>query len=296
MSGAAETSPAARFELDWTPLGDHQGSFGDVALIPWDTDIFGFGVADFRPGSVRDLISDPSRLSPTLEQWAEKNSVELVGCRIPSHPSAGRALLEDSGFRFIEAQLRATIPQLKRAALDRPRITVRQAVESDHARIVEIAGSSFDLGRYHADPRFPRKLADRRYRVWMERALAKPAPETWIGVVGPVGAPAGFLLAERSGDGADIRLAAIDRGAPSIAGPELFRGALCELAARGLDRVTARISASNSAVLNIYSSLGFRFHDPETVSHWHHPGSSRFSISASARDEEDGPDGQEPDR
>ena len=295
MSGAAETS-SARYELDWTPLGDRQGSLGDVALIPWDTDIFGFRVADFRPGSARALASDPSRLSSALEQWAEKNSVELVGCRIPSQLSTARALLEDNGFRFIEAQLRATIPQLKRSVLERPRLTVRQAVDADHERIVAIAGSSFDLGRYHADPRFPRKLADRRYRVWMEHALASPSRETWIGVVGPVGAPAGFLHAERSGDSADIRLAAIDRGAPSIAGPELFRGALVEMAARGVDRVTARISASNSAVLNIYSALGFRFHDPETVSHWHHPGSSRFSISASAREKGDGPDGQEPDR
>jgi hypothetical protein len=28
----------------------------------------------------------------------------------------------------------------------------------------------FTLGGYHADARFPRALADRRYRVWIKRA------------------------------------------------------------------------------------------------------------------------------
>jgi len=51
----------------------------------------------------------------------------------------------------------------------------------------------------------------------------------------------------------------------------LFRGALRELASRGASQATARISATNTAVLNIYASLGFRFHEPELVFHWHAP-------------------------
>ena len=137
-------------------------------------------------------------------------------------------------------------------------------------------GSAFTLGRYHADPRFPRALADRRYRIWVERALTEPHPGTLVLVIGSEGAPGGFLHAEIDKGVADIRLAAVEASAAGIAGPELFRGALHEFASRGATQATARISAANSAVLNIYASLGFRFDEPEIVFHWHRPNAAHL--------------------
>src|SRR5262249_50341045 len=107
-------------------------------------------------------------------------------------------------------------------------------------------------------------------------ALTEPHPGTLILVVGPEGAPGGFLHAEIDKDMADIRLAAVERGAAGIAGPELFRGALHDLASRGAMQATARFSAANSAVLNIYASLGFRFDEPENVFHWHRPNAAHL--------------------
>jgi ribosomal protein S18 acetylase RimI-like enzyme len=267
---SALSGTARRFEATYVPLQEDLPELGQIALLAWDADIFGFRVADYRPGALGEL-ADINRFATRLELWANRESVELVSCRIPGEPAALGPLLESSGFRFIEFQLRATLPRLRVGELAPSRITVRPVRDADHEGVTHIAGSAFMLGRYHADPRFPRSLADRRYRVWLERALAQPRPGTLVEVVGQEGAPRGFLHAELEKAAADIRLAAVDPEAAGIAGPELYRGALRELAARGAAQATARISAANTAVLNIYASLGFRFHEPELVFHWHAP-------------------------
>jgi hypothetical protein len=214
-----------------------------------------------------------------LERWTGRTGAELVGCRVPAESTASVAALAAAGFRFIELQLRATLPRLEPERLDARRLTVRTAASSDHARILEIAGSAFAFGRYHADPLFPRALAARRFRVWMERALADPSPGTWIGVVGPPGQPAGFLHAERDGETADIRLLAADPGAAGLAGPALLLGALHELASRGAARATAQLSPANSAALNVYAAQRFQFHQPEVVLHWNRPGAPHLTES-----------------
>ncbi len=271
MSDPATERTPVRFEATYSPLGDSAASLGRVAVLPWDGEIFGFRVGDYAPGGTTSLVAHAGELPSYLAEWAERERVDIVGCRVGTRPAALGAVLESAGFRFIEIQLRATIPRLRPADFRPSRLTVRSAEGADQVRIAEIAGAAFTLGRYHADPRFPRALADRRYRVWMERVFDAPAPGTWVGVVGSVGSPGGFLHAEIASGVADIRLAAVDRDAAGIAGPELFRGAVHEFAARGVHSVTARISAVNSGVLNIYASLGFRFHEPEIVFHWHRP-------------------------
>jgi hypothetical protein len=286
VTGPPVSREAPRFVAEYAPLSSGAPELGSVALLRWDEEVFGFRVGDYAPGDAAALVDRADELARSLEAWAEREGVELVGCRIGTRPAALGALVESAGFRFVEIQLRATLPRLKAPDLRSPRLTIRTAEKSDHAGIAQIAESAFTLGRYHADPRFPRALADRRYRVWIERALADPSPHAWIGVVGPPGDPRGFLQTEVPGMAADIRLAAVRGDVAGIAGPELFLGALHELARRGVGSVTARISAVNAAVWNIYASLGFRFHEPEIVYHWHRPGSSRLVSLADSLAEE----------
>jgi hypothetical protein len=271
LSGAAR-----RFEAAYSPLRESAAQLGEIAVLGWDADIFGFPVGDYRFINPSELALRPDQLAEALSGWADREKAELIGCRIPATHTATGALLESIGFRFVEAQLRAVLPRLRFADLRPPRITIRPVHPADHDGVLRIAESAFTLGRYHADPRFPRALADRRYRVWVERALTEPHPGTLILVVGPEGAPGGFLHAEIDMGIADIRLAAVERGAAGIAGPELFRGALHEFTSRGAMQVTARFSAANNAVLNIYASFGFRFDEPENVFHWHRPNAAHL--------------------
>lgn len=276
MTEPVLSQETARFETTHLPLSSRFPELGTAAVLPWDSEIFGFRVGELAPGNPRAIAGREEDLARETAAWAEREDVHLAACRVPAAPATLPALVETAGFRFVEIQLRATLPRLAASQLRATRLTVRPAEPSDGPPLVRIAGSAFMFGRYHADPRFPRELADRRYRVWIERALTK-SPTGWVAVVGPPGEPGGFLQVEIAAGGvADIRLAAVDPGAAPIAGPELFLGALHELARRGVSGVTARFSAVNTGVANIYAALGFRFHEPELVFHWHRPGSSRL--------------------
>jgi hypothetical protein len=53
----------------------------------------------------------------------------------------------------------------------------------------------------------------------------------------------------------------------------LFAGTLDALEAEGVRSVTAKISAANTGVMNIYSHLGFVASLPEFTYHWRLPAS-----------------------
>lgn len=262
---------ADAFSAGYEPLRAGRPQLGEACLLPLDSRIFRFGVADYRVAPIDAGPPSPEELRAELTGWARRHGVELIGCRVPASHVGRVEALQEAGFRFVELQLRATLPRLRAEALRPSRLTVRPGAPADTERIREIANSAFDFGRYHADARFPRALADLRYREWVGRALAEPSAGTRMIVVGPPERASGFLHAEVEGGRADIRLAAVAREQGGIAGPELFRGALRLLAEEGTGQATARVSAGNTPVLNVYAALGFRFHDPDIVLHWHAP-------------------------
>jgi RimJ/RimL family protein N-acetyltransferase len=277
--------PAAglrRFETPYAALRANDPALGEIGVLPWDGEIFGFAVADYRLRSVDGLERGAAEFVDALEGWALRNAVELVACRAPADSTRASTLLEAAGFRFIELQMQATLARLDPERLSPCHLTVRAAERADHEAITTLAGSAFAHGRYHSDSLFPRSLADRRFRAWMQRAISEATPATWIGVVGPAGQPAAFLHAETESGVADIRLTAADPEKASLAGPELVLGTLHALASRGARRVTARLSAANSAAINVYASLGFRFHEPAVVLHWIRPGAPHLGAPTPA--------------
>jgi hypothetical protein len=142
----------------------------------------------------------------------------------------------------------------------------------DRDDVERIAETAFRFGRYHADPRFPSRLANLRYRRWVHNAFSKPAPESHLYVIGQPGAVSGFFHIVLKDGLADLRLGAVDPAVQSgIAGFNLYVGVLKALKQAGAHRATAKIPAANIAVMNIYASLGFRFSHPEAIFHWHSP-------------------------
>ena len=259
-----EPVAADRFAPCYEALGPEAGNAGRIARLAWDSDIFGFGVADYQPPTAR---FDAAQIAEELALWQEKNSVQLVSCRVDPSKASLADGLSRAGFRFVELQLRATLPRVRDISLREPRLTVRFPTPDDRQRLIDIAGTTFQFGRYHADPRFPRSLADLRYRVWIQGALSEQSENTRMFVIGPVGHPVGFLHVAVTPPVADLRLAGVDPSESGVAGPELFLGALRQLAADGIERVTARLSAANTSAINLYASMSFRFHEPEFVFH-----------------------------
>jgi hypothetical protein len=260
------------FSVTPEPLLPQHPEWGTASLPPWDEDYFGFRVANLDLCDTATLAAHASDIHRALVDFAAARQVELVGVHLPVLDTPRIGLLSAMGFLFVEHSLRVSISRLQAAAIPAPRLTVRRAEPEDHAAIGDIAGSVFAYARYHTDPRFPVALGHRRYRRWIENALADPDPAVHVYVLGPRGSVHGFFHVVLEDGAADLRLGGVAvESQLGLAGPALYAGVLADLKRQGARSASAKISASNTAVMNIYASLGFRFSAPELVFHWHAP-------------------------
>ncbi len=266
----------AGYELRFEPISPDNPACGSAAAVPWDTEIFGFQVARYQPGSVRDDESMPALLE-SLRSWIKVNRIAFCSCAIPASDSFWRRWLPQADFRFVDSTLQVTLNLLSTARLPRTRLELRPAQLQDHAEVESIAAHSFAHGRYHADPFFPKELANRRYRQWIQTALSSEKPEDRVFVLGKPGQVLGFYHVTIEDALSDLRLAAI---APNLkktgVGVDLYAGVLAKLQKLGIKRVVSNISSGNTGVMNIYSMLGFRFSNPEVIYHWHSPNMEEF--------------------
>jgi GNAT superfamily N-acetyltransferase len=135
------------------------------------------------------------------------------------------------------------------------------ATRDDLPRLEEIAAVAFRYGRYHADPFFPRALADARYRQWVRTAF-----ESGDAILV---SDSGFFHVVVRGTDLDLRLTAVDPSTDDPwAGADLLHAALRFGQSRGARRAVARLSSANTAVMNLYAASGFRFDHPSAVYHW----------------------------
>jgi GNAT superfamily N-acetyltransferase len=263
------------YELQFEPISRENPALGTAALVPWDTEIFGFRVAMYKPGTA-SADADMARFGAGFVSWMEAHEISLCSCAVAATDSFWRRWLPESGCQFTDFTLQVSLGPLSRAHLPATRLAVRPVMPEDHCAIEAIAGESFAHGRYHADPFFPNELANRRYLRWVQNALSGAKPEDRVFVLGKPGEVSGFYHVTIEGEMSDLRLAAV---APHLkktgAGVDLYAAMLHELRRLGIRRAVSTISAANSGVLNVYSLLGFRFSKPEIVYHWHAPGGGR---------------------
>ena len=258
------------FHLQYEELCPGNPVLGTVAVIPWDSDIFGFKVASYRlpPDAPPDDIHN--MLGASLSGWATANAVVLCSCAVPATDRYWRGCLPQAGFHLVNFSLQVSLNGLQIAKLPAARAELREATPADHESIKRIAAAGFQHGRYHADPRFPRELADRRYSQWMTNALSGDDPQDRVFVLGEIGRVQGFYHVTIERDVSDLRLASV---APEFKGTmlgfDLYASILHVLKQRGVRRVVASISAANTAVMNVFAALGFRFSQPEMIYHWH---------------------------
>lgn len=84
------------------------------------------------------------------------------------------------------------------------------------------------------------------------------------------GRVAGFFDVKLADRVAELKLGAVDTTREhGLLGFHLYAGVLDHLQSIGVDEVIARVSAANTAVLNLYAAFGFQLSKPEVVMHWH---------------------------
>lgn len=258
------------FQLEFEEISPGNPRLGTAAVIPWDSDTFGFPVAACEISAADLDDAEANEFVRLLHEWLTRRGVAVCSSTVGPADTSWRSALDRAGFRFVDMTLEPSLAGLQTAHLPKCRFPVRAARPEDGDAIRAIAATSFVHGRYHADPLFPRELANLRYRNWVSRALSSPGPEDSILVLEQGGRVRGFFHVVVSDSSADLRLVAVSEEVKStIIGFELYVATLHEMRRRGIQRVTSVISATNTAVLNVHAKLGFRFDNCRLIYHWH---------------------------
>ncbi len=256
------------YELVYEQISSHP-AMGSAAVIPWDSAIFGFPVASFRVGP-EDFSQDQiAAFREAFTSWMRTRDISVCSSTLTPAQSRWRQVFSEMGFEFVDLSLQVTL-SLPSAKLPPVRSQLRPAAAADRAAIEAIAAECFSHGRYHADPRFPKRLANRRYAQWVRNVLTTPSEIDRMYVLEEGSRVAGFYHVTIEGDTSDLRLAAVSaESKATMLGVELYSAMLHELRRQGVRRVATSISAVHTNVVNIYSMLGFRFGNSGIIYHWH---------------------------
>ena len=238
------------FEADGAALG--------CFLVPWDTEIFGFPVAQISRMELGDG-ADPGTILREFDAWCAGQDVRLASCRLDHTRLRESMALEDVGFRFVEMVHEPRLDLIDHVAAPGLMLQVGEAVEDDLAAIEEIAQSAFTTGRFLLDWRLPPELSRRRYAAWVRNSFEDPGHVVLKGTVD--GELVGFFIVEPRPDGSVYwHLTAIaPRWQGKGMGMSLWRTMLLRHRTDGATSVSTTISGHNPPVLNLYARLGFKF-------------------------------------
>jgi len=260
------------FELQYEPLiiNKKQQSW-EIAVIPWDTETFGFGVSSLRPFSDGCQREEMALVEKTLKAYSKDKQVLLITASIPIEEKAIFFLLQRAGFRFIDLSLSIRYENLEFFSEQKPSgLSLNPATSEETGILIETAGVSFQHGRYHLDPMVPNSLADQRYRDWLSRCCNLDNPQQVL-TLKFHDTICGFSVVECTGSEGYMHLHAIDskwRG--KKLGQSMIIQSLRYLHNSGAKIVGTKISASNLKALNLHSQMDGRFVKVDRLLHWHY--------------------------
>lgn len=262
------------FQIDYQDLCPGTPKGGKIGIVPWDSETFGFPVAEYRPDEEQgsDSFLSHKDLRAALEAWTSARAVELVAVTVPAGNTRALCRLQESGFRYNDTRITIFYPHVQKVKLPPKRFSMEYAQPADADQILTIAETVFDAGRYHADPRFPKELANRRYRDWLRRAMAGENFQRVLVARGEEGEIRGISIAMEKGDRGDPILMAV---APHLVGTtfgiRLGVATYHYFQEQGVKIGYSKISVTNTGAHNLHSYLGAHFIDPEVLLHWHAP-------------------------
>jgi RimJ/RimL family protein N-acetyltransferase len=238
-----------------------------VSMVPWDTRAMGFPVAQIDEIELA-AGADPAPTISQLVSWLDRQRVRLVSCRLDSLRLQESMLLEDLGFRFVEMVYSPVLQTLRAEVHTDEEVVIARASEGDSAALRSIASAVFTTGRHVLDWRLDEMAGHDRYRRWLDGAMADDGQEVLKASIG--GTIVGlFIVEQRPCDSVYWHLTAVAREAQGRGlGKRIWRCMIARHDAEGKRRIETTISAHNTAVLNLYSGLGFRFTAPRSTFHW----------------------------
>ena len=224
---------------------------------------------------------DGPALIRSLSVTADQPGGIFVQAKIDQDHWSLTQLIGSAGFYFIEVALTPYLNLRKSPVLDEfdrdPASFLRGRFElgeidfgpldrednSQCQAVREIAGSSFKDDRFHLDPNCDSGTAHRRYQLWVDQMLAEDTNQFYIMTHG------NQVMAFMVQRGTRLPLAGFAQSfTRSGLGDFFWLSTLSQMRRQKLSRVSTGISTNNTAILNLYARLGFRFRNPTAVFHY----------------------------
>lgn len=239
----------------------------DCFVVPWDSRIFGFAVAQIGRMDLGATGNPSAGLFGSFDAWCSEQGVRLVSCRLGHLQLRESMELEAHGFRFVEMVYEPRLDALDAVASPRHAIHVTEATHGDLPAIEGVAYAAFTTGRFLLDHRLPPDLSQRRYATWVRSAFE--APQQTVLKAELDGELVGFFIVERRPDDRVYwHLTAVAPGWQGKGvGLSLWRTMLRRHAADGATSVETTISGHNLAAINLYARLGFSFSSAQMTFH-----------------------------
>ncbi len=213
-----------------------------ITHIPWDTRIFGFDCYE-----IHEVKSD-----------IMKEALEKPGhFTIRVNPRLDKRLLHDFGFYYCDTLV---IPHCRKEHFQFfKHQDVDMAKENSPKEILDLADGAF-YGRFHRDFNIDPQLADLRFSEWIKDFdISKEIFSLQY---------RGKLAAFFAFKDHKIRLHAIGSAFKGQGLAKYLWSLACrELFQKGYQELESSISISNSPVVNLYYSLGFKFKDATDIYH-----------------------------
>jgi RimJ/RimL family protein N-acetyltransferase len=243
------------------------GAVLECSLVPWDSEIFGYPVAQIDRVEL-DAAADPAAVLDAFEGWCASHDVRLVSCRLDHTKLRESMALEERGFRFVEMVYGPRFDAFESIGAPRHEVQVSEATEADVGRIEDVAYTAFTTGRFLLDGRLTPELSRRRYATWVRTSFESSRQTVLKAEVD--GDLVGFLIVEHRSDRSVYwHLTAI---APDWQGKgmglSLWQTMLVRHGAEGASYVETTISGHNLAIINLYARLGFSFASAQMTFHW----------------------------
>jgi hypothetical protein len=223
----------------------------NIIATPWDFRAFGINTFEIVYSSDVQLRNILEKIF--TQKWVGHYTVKI-------DPLVSKKELHDFGFYYCDTLLEPYCVLKNLAIYEKEGIEISESVDDIH-QIITIIYDNFKYDRFHRDFNIEQCLGDLRYNLWLED-LCKTNQVFSLKLFGDL---VGFWAYSNH----QILLHALNKNYQGKGLSKYFWSLACQkLFAKGYQELTSSISASNVTVLNLYSSLGFKFRNPVDIYHF----------------------------
>ncbi len=139
-----------------------------VKLLEWDTEFFGFPVAQIQSRTINEKDLD------NVLQFCEKHHIRLLQFKCDAHHRESIILAEKGKFHFVDVRLtliNSLSKSLSRINYMTDDLSFRKAKITDISKLKDIVTDLYNHSRYYFDTNFPRNDVHGFYQSWIEKSV-----------------------------------------------------------------------------------------------------------------------------